>query len=112
MSEFDDVDETTEYYKSTPEKDSASPPVEIPAAALSADALNGVMENFINREGTDYGANEVGFDSKVDRVRKQLDRGDIKIIFDPDSESITLMTKNEWAKLKSKLGVSSPESAT
>jgi uncharacterized protein YheU (UPF0270 family) len=75
-----------------------TPPVEIPESALSADALDGIIESYIGREGTDYGAQEVSQDSKIERVRKQLARGEIKIVFDPDSESVTLMTKTEWSK--------------
>ncbi len=78
----------------------STPPVEIPAAAVSAEALDGIIESFITREGTDYGAAEISHDSKVERVRKQLERGDIKIVFDPDSESVTLMTKTDWLKLQ------------
>ncbi len=76
-----------------------TPPVEIPAESISAEALNGIIDNFVTREGTDYGANELGHESKVERVRKQLERGDIKIVFDPDSESVNLMTKTDWARV-------------
>ncbi|MFS4459175.1 YheU family protein [Bdellovibrio sp. HCB2-146] len=75
------------------------PPLEIPLEALSEDALNGIIENFIQREGTDYGANEIALETKMQQIRKQLQRGDVKVVFDPDSESVTLLTKNEWNKL-------------
>lgn len=74
--------------------------VNIPEGSLSDDALAGIIESFILREGTDYGAHELAHESKIERVRKQLSRGDIKIVFDPDSESVTLMTKTEWLKLQ------------
>lgn len=75
------------------------PPVEIPLEALSEDALNGIIESFVQREGTDYGVNEIALDTKMQQIRKQLQRGDVKVVFDPDSESVTLLTKNEWLKL-------------
>ncbi|MNL27370.1 hypothetical protein D3C87_1489580 [compost metagenome] len=75
------------------------PPVEIPLEVLSEDALNGIIESFVQREGTDYGVNEIALDTKLQQVRKQLQRGDVKVVFDPDSESVTLLTKNEWLKL-------------
>ncbi len=78
-------------------------PVEIPESALSAEALKGIIENFITREGTDYGAKELPHESKIERVRKYLSKGDIKIIFDPDSESVTLMTQAEWSKLQGRI---------
>lgn len=66
-------------------------PVEIPLEALSADALRGVVESFVNREGTDYGARERTLDEKVADVRRQLERGEARIVFDPDTESINIL---------------------
>ncbi len=71
-------------------------PVEIPLTALSTDALEGMIDSFIMREGTDYGTNEVPHDSKVKQIRKQLDKGDVKIVFDPNTDSATLMTNRDW----------------
>lgn len=71
-------------------------PVEIPLSALSADALNGMIDSFIMREGTDYGVNEVPHDSKVKQIRKQLEKGDVKIVFDPNTDTATLMTNRDW----------------
>jgi uncharacterized protein len=81
------------------------PPIAIPKEALSADALRGVIDNFVMREGTDYGTAEVSYESKIERVMKQMEKGDIKIVFDPNSETVTLMTKSEFKKL----GLESPE---
>ncbi len=36
--------------------------------AVSADLLRSIAEEYVLREGTDYGAVEVGLDSKVDQV--------------------------------------------
>lgn len=74
------------------------PPVEVPATALSPDALSGIIDEFILREGTDYGATELDHEAKVKRVRKQLEKGDVKIVFDPNLESVSLLTRAEWAK--------------
>ena len=80
-------------------EESQQPPIEVPLSALSADALCGMIESFILREGTDYGVNEVTLESKIKQVRKQLEYGDIKIVFDPNTESATLVTMSEWKKL-------------
>jgi len=79
------------------------PPVEIPKEALSDDAIHGIIESFILREGTDYGREEVGFGTKYQQIEKQLDKGDIKIIFDPNTESVGIVTLREWKSLTSKL---------
>ncbi len=78
------------------------PPLEIPAEALSDDALRGVIDNFIQREGTDYGAAEISYDSKVNQVHRQIAQGLVKIVFDPNIESVSLMTTIEWKKFRAK----------
>ena len=69
--------------------------VEIPLESISADALNGLVESYILREGTDYGSNEVSLEAKTAQVFKQLKKGDVKIVFDPATESIDLLTARE-----------------
>jgi uncharacterized protein len=66
-------------------------PVEVPHTELSADALRAVIESFVLREGTDYGERVVEFETKVSQVRRQLDRGEARIVFDPESESIDIV---------------------
>jgi uncharacterized protein YheU (UPF0270 family) len=74
------------------------PPIEVPLDALSSEALTGVIDNFIQREGTDYGAHEVEYSVKVQQVMRQLHKGDIKIAFDPESESVSLVTLAQWKR--------------
>jgi uncharacterized protein len=64
--------------------------IEIPYAELSAEALRGVAEAFVLREGTDYGERECPFDVKVEQVLHQLRRGEARIVFDPNSESVDI----------------------
>jgi uncharacterized protein YheU (UPF0270 family) len=68
-------------------------PVEVPYGQLPADLLNAVIESFVLREGTDYGEKELSLEDKVARVFRQLKRGEAKILFDPDSESVTIAVK-------------------
>ena len=75
------------------------PPVEVPPEALSEAALTGLIEAFILREGTDYGVTEISHDTKIGQVRKQLDKGDLKIAFDPNTESVNLLTLRDWKRL-------------
>ena len=42
------------------------------------------------REGTDYGEREVSLAEKVAQVRVELERGRARIVFDPESNSVTL----------------------
>ena len=77
-------------------------PVEIEAKFLSEDALSGVIENFILREGTDYGVQEITFLKKKEQVERQIVRGDVKIVYDQSSETVSLITANEFRKLQKK----------
>lgn len=65
--------------------------VEVPLDALSDATLAAVIESFVNREGTDYGARERSLEEKVADVRRQLERGEAQIVFDPDTESINIV---------------------
>ncbi len=74
------------------EMDEPSQPIVIPHTELSAEALRGVVESFILREGTDYGEREVPLDQKVAQVLRQLERGEARIIFDANLETVGIVT--------------------
>jgi uncharacterized protein len=67
----------------------------IPHQMLSPDALHGVIEAFVTREGTDYGLQDVSLATKVLQVRQQLDAGTAVIVYDQDTESCTIQPANE-----------------
>lgn len=67
----------------------------IPAEQLSPEALQGLIEEFITREGTDYGEVEWSLSDKVEQVRGQLRRGEAVIVFDIAAESCTLMPRDQ-----------------
>jgi len=69
------------------------PPIVVPYTELSADALMGVIESFVLREGTDYGDRDVPFETKVLQVRRQLERREAEIVFDPNTESIDIVVR-------------------
>jgi len=74
--------------------------IEIPADMLSAEILSGIIEEFILREGTDYGSHEVSLASKIDQVKGQLSRGDVLITFDPATENCNLLTRHQFVKFQ------------
>jgi uncharacterized protein len=73
--------------------DEAAEPVEVPYSEMSAELLNAVIESFVLREGTDYGERESSLEDKVARVMAQLKRGEAKIVFDPESSSVTIVVR-------------------
>ena len=66
-------------------------PVPVPHTDLSADALRGVIESFVLREGTDYGAREYSLDEKVAHVMRQLERGEARILFYPATSTVDVV---------------------
>jgi hypothetical protein len=76
-------------------------PVEISEEMLSSQALDGIIENFVLREGTDYGLSEVSYESKARQVKDQLKSKKIRIVFDQASETVTLMTDQDFRRLHS-----------
>ena len=71
--------------------DELSEPVVIPHCELSPEALAGVLESFVLREGTDYGAHEYSLEEKVAHVMRQLERGEAQIVFDAQTQSIDIV---------------------
>ena len=66
-------------------------PLEVPVDALAPDVLQGLLEEFATRDGTDYGEQERSLASKVAELRRLLDRGEARIVFDPAAESVNIV---------------------
>ena len=69
--------------------------VAIPYTELSPQALRGVIEGFVLREGTDYGEREVSHEAKIARVNAQLQAGEAQIWFDPESNSVDILRTSD-----------------
>jgi uncharacterized protein YheU (UPF0270 family) len=63
----------------------------VPYTELSAEALRGVVEGFVLREGTDYGEREASHEAKVRHVMAQLEAGAAQIWFDPETSSVDIL---------------------
>lgn len=67
----------------------------IPIESLSAEALQGILEEFITREGTDYGSTELALDDKVARLKPQLESGDIVLVYDESLGAVNLVNRRQ-----------------
>jgi hypothetical protein len=67
----------------------------IPHSALSPLTLQSLIEEFVTRDGTDYGETEVPLDSRVAQIRRQIEHDEVLIWFDPDTESCTLLAREQ-----------------
>lgn len=65
--------------------------VELDPSSLSPEALRGLVEEFVSREGTDYGHRDRTLGEKVEDVLLQLASGEARIVFDLESESASIM---------------------
>lgn len=65
--------------------------VVVPYGELASDLLRAVVESFVLREGTDYGERELSLEDKVARVISQLKRREVQIVFDPESETVSII---------------------
>lgn len=88
MSDWDFLQDRTE--------NTSNRNVVIPVSQLQEETLNNILEEFITREGTDYGDYEVSLQQKVDRLKRQIVKGDIVVVFDSVLESVNLMTKKDY----------------
>jgi hypothetical protein len=62
----------------------------IPVNKLSAKALQGVINEFISRDGTDYGEIEVPWETKFRHVKEKLKNGSAVLIFDDETETTNI----------------------
>ena len=65
----------------------------IPHTAISSEILRAVIEEFVSREGTEYGTTHISMESKVSQVEKQLNSGNIVLVYDELSDTWDLVSK-------------------
>lgn len=84
-------------YTETAARDSVTWPdfMNIPFNELESDTLTAIIEEYISREGTDYGVHEITLEQKVEQVMSQLQRGEVVVTFDPESQSCDLQVVAE-----------------
>ena len=66
--------------------------VAVPYAELAPDLLHAVVESYVLREGTDYGEREFSLAEKVAHVIGRLKRGEAQIVFDPETETVSIVS--------------------
>jgi uncharacterized protein YheU (UPF0270 family) len=67
----------------------------IPVHKLSPHALQGVINEFISRDGTDYGEIEADRETKFRQVINKLERGTAVLIFDDESETTNIFLADD-----------------
>jgi uncharacterized protein len=67
----------------------------IPVDRLSSKALRGVIEEFISRDGTDYGEVEASREAKFRQVEYKLENGSAVLIFDDETETTNIFLADD-----------------
>ena len=67
--------------------------IEIPQDALPVEVLRRVIEEFVTREGTDYGDRVFTLDEKVSHVRSQLESGQAVLTWDEPTQTVGIRQK-------------------
>lgn len=66
----------------------------IPYQQLSPDTLQNLIEEFVTRDGTDYGDTEVSLQARVDQVLSRLRAGEAVILFSQSTGLCNIVPSN------------------
>ena len=69
--------------------------IELSPDDLSPEALRGLIEEFVTRDGTDYGGVERSVEEKIAQVTVQLTSGEARLVFDPETETANIVAARE-----------------
>jgi hypothetical protein len=75
------------------ETEGAERRVEVPHAQLAPEVLRRLVEEFVTRDGTDYGAIERTLAEKVAAVMQQLETGEAAIVVDAERDTIDIVAQ-------------------
>lgn len=67
--------------------------MKIPYEQLNPETLRAVIEEFVSRDGTDYGEEEATLDEKVDQVLQQLKQKKCFLMYDEKTASCNIVKK-------------------
>lgn len=70
----------------------------IPWQNIEENTLINIVDSFILREGTDYGATELSLEQKRQRLLSSIKQGSVIIVWSELHETIDLKNKGEFFK--------------
>lgn len=72
-----------------------TPPVIIPLDQLHPETLQRVVEEFVTRDGTDYGKTDIPLETKIRQVRRQLETGAAVLLYDRETQTCTIFSGDD-----------------
>ena len=70
----------------------------IPIDQIPSDTLMRIAEEFVTRDGTDYGMQEMPLEQKVEQLLRQIKLAEVLVVFDEASESVNLVNASDYAQ--------------
>lgn len=70
-------------------------PVLVPHTQIDVETLQRMLEDFATRDGTDYGETELTLPARVQLIHLQLKRGEAKLVYFPQDESVQLVSAQQ-----------------
>lgn len=67
----------------------------IPHQDIDPNTLDNIIKEFVLREGTDYGMDDVEIAQKIEDVKAQLNQGSAVIVYSELYETVNIMPKSE-----------------
>ncbi|MCP4588774.1 YheU family protein [Pseudoalteromonas sp.] len=67
----------------------------IPYAEIQPETLTSLIEEFVSRDGTDYGEEEISLADKVEQVRAKLVSGEAIILFSESTGQCNIVSKDK-----------------
>ncbi len=71
----------------------------IPYEQINPDALKGLIEEFVTRDGTDYGWDDTSLATKIAQVLQQLKQGSVVVVYDSELQSCNILPRQEASEL-------------
>ena len=73
--------------------------VQVPPDRVDPELLFAMIEEFVTRDGTDYGSSESSLEQKVQQLERRLRSGEVWLIFELESEQWDWLPADEAAQL-------------
>lgn len=68
----------------------------VPYKDINIDTLNAIIKEFVLREGTEYGAEDISIDEKLEQVHQQLQCGSAVLVYSELHETVNIIPADQF----------------
>ncbi len=73
--------------------------IRVPIERIEPETLDGLLQEFASRDGTDYGERETPLHERVAQLRRQLGASELQLLFHPETQSWDLVPREQAREL-------------